>query len=228
MKPYDLLDNYVYKGRLCGCPFSISSELAAMGNSMYQFGKDESINKFLSSQCHNYFTLITYFNPRPIVRVWIKSLDCCPKGVRRLTVEEARSLESTILPHIQYDTNLAGGSIRVSGSSKTIQEGMFQTYGSGDDGWGYVLVTEAGINDYEKNLQKQISCLSEIPSQWRRMTAEEARLDSNEKWKQLIGPFEIKQVAGGKVSGSGFKVEEGYFDKEISQVILVTDQLPPS
>jgi len=106
---------------------------------------------------------------------------------------------------------------------------MFQTYGSGDDGWGYVLVTEAGINDYEKNLQKKIHSLSEIPSYWRRMAIEEARLKDNKKWKDLIGPFEIKQVAGGKVSGSGyqFKVEEGHFDQQISEVILVTDQLMP-
>lgn len=194
----------------------------------YEFGKDESINKFLSNECHQYFTLVTHFNPRPIVRVWIKSLECCPKGVRRLTVEEARNLECAILPSIQYDTNLAGGSIRVSGCQKSIQEGMFQTYGSGDDGWGYVLVTEAGINDYERNLQIEIKCLSEIKPPWRRMTVEEARLESNEEWKKRIGPYEIKQVAGGKLSGEGYKIEEGYYDKEISQVILVIDQLPSS
>lgn len=106
---------------------------------------------------------------------------------------------------------------------------MFQTYGCGDDGWGYVLTTEAGINDYEKNLQKEINCLGQINPPWRRMAVEEARLKSNEKWKQQIGPYEIKQVAGGKISGSGhgYKIE-GYFDKEISQVILVIDQLPSS
>lgn len=202
-----------------------------MGNSMpYEFGKDQSINQYLSQECHQYYTLVTYFNPRPIVRIWIKNLECCPKGVRRLTVEEVRNLESVILPSIKYDTNLAGGSIRVSGCQKTIQEGMFQTYGCGDEGWGYVLVTEAAINDYEKNLQKEINSLDEIKPPWRRMTIEEARLESNEKWKQEIGPSEIKQVAGGKLSGGayGFKEEEGYFDKEISQVILVIDQLPSS
>jgi len=198
-----------------------------MGNSVpYQFGQDKSINNFLSNQCHKYYTLVTYFNPRPIVRVWIKSLECCPAGVRRLTIEEARRLQTHILPHIQYDTNLAGGSIRVSGCQKTIEEGMFQTYGSGDDGWGYVLVTEAGINDYEKNRGKTIHSLDEIPSNWRRMAVEEARLEQNKIWKDLIGPYEIKQVAGGKVSGPTyqFKVEEGHFD-QITEVILVTDQL---
>ena len=195
-----------------------------MGNSMYQFGTDDSINKSLSSECHQYFTLITYFNPRPIVRVWIKSLECCPDGVRRLTVEEARILQSQIIPHIEYNTNLAGGSIRVSGCQKTIEEGMYETYGSGDKGWGYVLVTEAGINDYEKNQNKEINCLSEIPSQWRRMTIEETKMERNKKWKDLIDPWGIKQVAGGKVNGGGreYKVEEGYFDKEVRQVILVS------
>ena len=196
----------------------------------YEFGQDQSINQYLTQQCNQYYTLVAYFNPRPIVRMWIQDLECCPKGVRRLTVEEARNLECVILPSITYDTNLAGGSIHVSGCQKTIQEGMFQTYGSGDKGWGYVLVTEAAINDYEKNLQIQINSLDQIKPPWRRMTIEEARLESNEKWKNLIGPSEIKQVAGGKLSGStyGFKVEEGYFDKEISQVILVIDQLPSS
>lgn len=98
-----------------------------MGNSMpYEFGKDESINKFLSHECHKYFTSVTYFNPRPIVRVWIKNLESCPEGVRRLTVEEARSIESVILPCIQYDTNLAGGSIRVSGSEKKSRKECFK------------------------------------------------------------------------------------------------------
>ena len=200
-----------------------------MGNSMHQFGQDESINKFLSNECHKYFTLITYFNPRPIVRVWIKEMQDCPDGVRRLTVEEARALQGAINPHIQYNTNLAGGSIRVSGDQKTIEEGMFDTYGCGSKGWGYVLVTEAGINDYEKNPGKEINSLSEIPLQWRRMTIEEARFERNNKWKDLINTWDVKQVAGGRVygGGHGYQQEEGFY-QETRQVILVTDQLPPS
>lgn len=196
---------------------------------MYPFGQDESINKFLSNEC-----LITYFNPefeRPIVRVWIGKIEDCPDGVRRLTVEEARALQGAIIPHIQYNTNLAGGSICVSGHQKTIEEGMFETNGcGGNKGWGYVLVTEAGINDYDKNPLKEINSLSEIPPQWRRMTIEETRFKRNDKWKSVIGTWDIKQVAGGRVYGGGYhyKQEEGYFDQETHKVILVTDQLPPS
>ena len=147
----------------------------------------------------------------------IVSMDQCPAGLRRITIEEVMQLKDKLLPLLdEWDIIMvAGGKIDGRGYGNKITAGEF--------GWGWVFLIPAGFSHYDKIF---IDNLGDIPTGWRRLTVEEARSSSvADKIRSNLGQWDIYKLAGGKFDGPGYgsKLHEGYYDKGCGWVVVVCE-----
>ena len=152
-----------------------------------------------------------------VLKVFIDSMDKCPRGLRRLTLVEVQRMKDELVPLLdEWDIiKCAGGKIDGYGYGNVITPGQF--------GWGWVFITQSGFSYYEKIF---INNISDIPIGWRRLTVEEARPGPiADKICKSLDQWEIMKLAGGKTDGPGYgcKLYEGYFDNGVEWVILVSE-----
>ena len=173
-------------------------------------------------------------NPCDITKIFINGAHECPKGMRRLTLEEATMMKASLLPLMdEWDIiKLDGGKIDGYGYGNNISPGEF------DGGWGWVFATNddnavsivkhPALPDPSDIKKIFINDAHECPNGMRRLTLEEA-----EKLKPsllpLLGEWDIIKLDGGKIDGRGYGngLHEGQFDGGWGWVFLVVDRTKP-
>ena len=154
------------------------------------------------------------YDVNPVFKSFVPNMESCPKGWRRLTVEEL--LKGSHMFSASLETwdiiKVAGGKIGGPGYGSKVIVGHF------DEGWGWVFLIEHAHRVAKKML---INSLDDIPEGWRRVTTEEVKARKQEFIKDLQ-TWDIIKLAGGKVDGSGYgnKIMEGTFDEGLGNVFV--------